>query len=408
MMNPSMSRMNPSMFRSAPLLVGIGLALATNAPAAMAQRAETIARTAPRSSATDTLGVRLRRLERAIDSLVRRFQEDELTVEQRLKLRQAIDERFAEFNAVRMAAFPDPGQARLFIRREASDYFPGPGEDRLSFLPQIAHQAAVPGWIGIVVNSPTQMRMKNNELFQRFLMYPEVTSVDPSSPAERAGVVPGDTLMAFNGQDVRSEEISLTRLLQPKSTIRVRVRRDGKMKEMPMVVAAAPARIKLRREDEVRYAGAPAPAFGRDIRTVRVPPSAPAPGSPPRAVVNPLPPSRTLAGPTPVLAPMAPMAPIITLTTNGVLGAQMATVTEAMKRSLDLPQGVLVTAVPVGSPAGESGLEEGDVLLRVGSQLVRTVLDVREQVARAFENGERSIGIELRRGKARRTLTLRW
>jgi membrane-associated protease RseP (regulator of RpoE activity) len=395
--------MNSSMHRSTPYLVGIGLALATNALPATAQRAETIARSAARAPANDTLRTKLRRLERTIDSLVRRFHEDELSFDQRWKLRQAIDERFAEFTALRAAASSQPGDARIFIRRAPDEFTFGSGGGAMSVLPRIAQQDVVPGWVGIVVNSPTQIRIDNGEMFQRYLMYPEVTSVDPSSPAERAGVVPGDTLMAFNGQDVRSEEISLTRLLQPKATLRVRLRRDGKTKEVPMVVAAVPARIKLRREDEIRYAGTPALALGREIRAMR-PPSAPAPASPSRPVAAALPPGRVFSA-TPVLAPMAPF---INLTTNGVLGAQMVTVTEALKRSLDIPQGVLVTAVPVGSPAGESGLEEGDVVLRVGSQPIRTVLDVREQVRRAFENGERSVDVELRRGKARRTLTLRW
>ena len=102
------------------------------------------------------------------------------------------------------------------------------------------------------------------------------------------------------------------------------------------------------------------------------------------------------------------MPPVFGIASSGVAGAQVVTVSEAMKRSLDLPAGVLVTAVPVGSPAGESGLEEGDVILRVGSQPVRTVLDMRELVARAAEEGDRSVTLELRRGKARRTLTLRW
>ena len=397
---------NPAMSRSfAPLFVTFGFAFAVSAPPLAAQRTETIARPAPRI-AGDSLGPKLRRLERTIDSLVRRFQEVELTVDQRLKLRQEIDERFAEFTAARMAAVPRPKEAKIFIHREPSDFAGGAGMDGPGFLPGIAQRAMVPGWIGIVVNSPTQIRIQNNEMFQRYLIYPEVTSVDPSSPAERAGVAPGDTLMAFNGRDVRSEEISLTRLLQPKSTIRVRLRRDGKMKELPMVVAAAPARIKLRREDEIRYAGSPLEAFGRELRPT-IPTRVPLPPNtqlPARATSPAAPPSRSF-GTTPVVAPVPPM---FTMAANGVLGAQMATITEGMKRSLGLPSGVLVAAVPVGSPADDSGLEEGDVLLRVGAQSIRTVLDVREQVARAFENGERSLAVELRRGKERRTLTLRW
>ena len=106
---------------------------------------------------------------------------------------------------------------------------------------------------------------------------------------------------------------------------------------------------------------------------------------------------------TPVVAPLPPV-----FTLSGVAGAQVVTLSEPMKRSLGLPSGVLVTTVPVGSPAAESGLEEGDVILRVGQEAVATVRDLRELVARAAVEGERSVTLELRRGKDRRTLTLRW
>ncbi len=110
-----------------------------------------------------------------------------------------------------------------------------------------------------------------------------------------------------------------------------------------------------------------------------------------------------VVGSTPVIAPLPPV-----FTLNGVAGAQVVTLSESMKRSLDLPAGVLVTMVPVGSPAAESGLQEGDVIVRVGQEAVATVRDLRELVARAAEEGERSVVVDLRRGKERRTLTLRW
>jgi len=36
------------------------------------------------------------------------------------------------------------------------------------------------------------------------------------------------------------------------------------------------------------------------------------------------------------------------------------------------------------------------------------VHELRAHIGRAFENGERSLSVEIRRGKERRTLTLRW
>lgn len=392
---------------SAPLLASVGLLLAASASPLAAQNSETIARRTPRAATSDTSEARLRRLERTIDSMVRVFREDEMSPEQRFKLRQQIDQRFAEFVAARAAAAARPAQGNMFFRSSPDFAFEARFGDASTVLPRFA-QGMVPGWIGIVVGlAPTEIRVEGNELFMRYLLYPEITSVDPSSPAQRAGLAPGDTLVAYNGRDVRREEISMTKLIVPKATVRVRVRRDGKVKELPVVVADVPDRVKKRREDELRasrstwYSETPMPPMAPMVPTTRVPPRPVFPTMPPQAVsISPAP--RAVPS-TPVIAPLPPV-----FTITGVAGAQLAGVTAAMQRSLGLPAGVLVTQVPVGSPADESGLEEGDVILRVGQQPVTTVRELRDLVARAADDGERSVTLELRRGKARRTLTLRW
>ena len=393
MMNPSMSR------STVPLLVSVGLALVASASPLVAQKSETTTRSVPRASVSDSSGVRLRRLERSIDSLVRIFNEEDLSADQRYRIRQFIDERTAELDALRMSTSPRPSERNVFIRRSPEFQFETRFGEGAALMPGFAQRAMVPGWIGIVVSgAPTQIRIENNEMFMRYLLYPQIASVDPSSPAQRAGLTPGDTLMAYNGRDVRTEEISMTRLLVPKATVKVRVRRDGKVKDLPVVVAEAPAKIRQRRFDEMRDAGA---------TWVTVPPTppmrTPAPGvasAPPRAYV-PEAPRGFFSSPV-----VAPLPPVFTL--SGIAGAQVATVSETMTRRWGLPAGVLVTNVPVGSPADESGLEEGDVILRVGQRSVTSVRDLREVVARAADDGERSVAIELQRGKEHRTLTLRW
>ena len=389
MMIPSMSR------STTPLLVSVGLALAASASPLVAQKSETAAR-ALRISPSDSSAVRLRRLERSIDSLVRVFREDELTPEQRSRLRQQIDARFAEFVALRMAATPRPSEANVYIGRAPDVAFETRFGQEPSILPRIAPGPVVSGWIGIVVSgAPTQIRVEGSDMFLRYLIYPEIASVDPSSPAQRAGLTPGDTLVAYNGRDVRAEEISMTRLLVPKATVKVRVRRDGKVKELPVVVSEAPARIKERRQNEMR--GGPT-----WVSVAPMVPRGPGAPAPPPSVYTPAP-MRSAFGPSSVVAPLPPVFNL-----SGIAGAQVVTVSETMQRSTALPAGVLVTTVPVGSPAAESGLEEGDVITRAGQQPVTTVRELRELVARAAEDGESSVTIELRRGKDRRTLTLRW
>ena len=47
----------------------------------------------------------------------------------------------------------------------------------------------------------------------RFYDYPRIALVDDSSPAERAGVLVGDTVVALNGDDVKEHEIAFGKLL---------------------------------------------------------------------------------------------------------------------------------------------------------------------------------------------------
>jgi S1-C subfamily serine protease len=94
--------------------------------------------------------------------------------------------------------------------------------------------------------------------------------------------------------------------------------------------------------------------------------------------------------------------------TNGIVGAQMVTVSELLAKSLGIQPGVLVTAAPVGSPAAESGLRDGDVIVKAELQRVRSVAELRELIGQAADNGERSVVLETVREKRTRKVTLRW
>jgi serine protease Do len=355
---------------------------------------------------SDSTDQALRRLQRTVDSLVRRFDDEGLSAAERFRVGRAIEQRYAELRAQRMRAeahdsrmgvdgpwisrTPEPG----FFGRE------GPGVAAM-LSPPIPPQAMARGWMGMVVSgAPREIHVERNELKMRFLSYPEILSVDPSSPAQRAGLAPGDTLLAYDGRDVRGTEISMTKLLRPDARVMVRVRRDGRVRELPVVVAEAPQRIRLRRDEEIRDA--------REPWIAGMPPDGPFPGVPAAApaprIYTPRP-ARPATAPT--LATTA-LAPVFDFAPSGVAGAQLVTVSEGLKRSLGVQWGVLVATVPVGAPAYESGLQEGDVIVKVETQPVRTVLDVRQLVARAESEGERSVALEVIRGKLRRSVTLRW
>jgi serine protease Do len=368
-------------------LFAVALTLAGAAAPLSAQRTEVTARRA----AGDNDALQINELRQSVDSLVRVFEAGEISAAERVRVGREIDELVARLRARRASAARAGADGPV-----VSPLLPRDGSDLDVLVPR---PAMARGWIGFVVSgAPTVLRLQRDETMLRYLTYPEIVSVDPSSPAQRAGLEPGDTLVAYDGRDVRDSEISMTRLLRPKATVRVRVRRDGRVRELPVVVAEAPARIRTRRNDEMRDAQQSWTTFGPPV-------IAPMPGFPP-------PPrsARATTPSSPMLprTPMTPLPPVFELAASGVAGAQLVTVSEGLERSLGLRSGVLVTSVPVGSPAGESGLREGDVIVRVDSQPVRTVLQVRQLVARAAEDGARAVDLAVIRAKQRRTITLRW
>lgn len=387
-------------------LFSLGLALvAGGLPFASplgAQRTEIVRRTLARPAESDTLDARLRRLERTVDSLTQLFGDEDLSGAERRRVGTSLDLAMAQFEALRARAArwsDQPGEMRTFVR--VGPMSRDGAENASSLSRNILRQTGPRGWIGIVVyNAATEIRIERGEMYLRYLTYPRIMSVDPSSPAEKAGIAPNDTLLAYNGRDVRSSEISMASLLKPNTKVMVRVRRDGRVREMPVIVATAPQRIVQRRIEEMRDVQTPWAVAG-------VPDSPMFPGVPATAPVAMAPP-RAPRPAYPVVAPLPPMSSSFTFVTNGVAGAMMVTVTENLGRTLGVRSGVLIANAPVSSPAAESGLRDGDVLVKVDGEPVRNVNDVRALIGRAGDNGERSVQVDYVRERQARTTTLRW
>jgi serine protease Do len=262
------------------------------------------------------------------------------------------------------------------------------------------------GWLGIVVSGTAlEPRIENGELLIRYLTHPEIVSVEPSSPAERAGITPSDTLMAYDGRDVRENEISITRLLRPNARVLVRIRRNGRTREVPVTIADVPSRISLRTEMNAEMMVPRAEGGLGDAATFpRMTPPPPRYGPPAMRVpaVAPLPPTTPLPSqaPTPAI--------IFSYGYNSVAGAQLAVVTEGLARAIGVRQGVLVTQAPPGSLAYQSGLREGDVIVKVEGTPIRTIAELRERVQAAAENGDNAVELEYLREKRARKAVLRW
>ena len=382
-----------------PFFVSMTLAFVAGAGPLSAQRVD-IRRT-PRASTSDSLEMQVRRLQRAADSLGNLFYDQDLSAAERRRVGVELDRTIAlyQLQNLRLAQSAED-RARTFVRVQVGPITSATAESNMAnaLTESIAREATPRGWIGmLLIGAAAEQRVERGELILHYFSYPVVASVDPSSPAQRAGIAPNDTLIAYNGRDVRESDIYVTRLLQPNSKVVVRIRRDGKARDFPVVVATAPSRIRQRRDDEIRDAqqawiprGMPnAPMFPRT-----------APTPPPTMVgVMPVPRAPTEVRTTTPM-PSLPMASFsFTYASGAVAGAQMVTVTEGLGKTLGIQSGVLVTYAPVGSLAAESGLRDGDVIVKVAGQVVHDVREMRELIGQAVENGDRTVELETVREK---------
>jgi serine protease Do len=255
--------------------------------------------------------------------------------------------------------------------------------------------AAPRGWIGIIAEAPNEYRIVGGNQVIRYLDYPSIVSVDPNSPAARAGINAGDVLIAYDRADVRNREINLSRLLVPERRLAVTVRRDGEIKDYEMTVArATDAYI---RERFVMNAAA--------IDTLRVGQAqwgrAPMVGS--RVFEQRLPDGRTIvsAGAMPTRILVAPG-----MSSGTLWGAQLASVSAGLGRSLGVTSGVLVLSVVPATPADRSGLDDGDIIVKADGQPISNVSMLWRMTAE--HDAEHTLELEVLRAKKPVKVTLRW
>jgi serine protease Do len=152
-----------------------------------------------------------------------------------------------------------------------------------------------------------------------------VSSVTPGDPADKAGIKAGDVITAVDGVDV-NDAGDLTRKigdLLPGAKVNLTVWRAGKTLKLPLVLGE-------RNADKVAQTGQGKPETqGEDVLGLSVRP---------------------------------------------------VTAEEAKALELERPAGLLVTEVAEGSPAAQSGLAAGDVILEANGMAVNTVRAFRDVV----------------------------
>lgn len=171
-----------------------------------------------------------------------------------------------------------------------------------------------------------------------------VRGVESGSPADKAGVQPGDIITRFNGTAIE-KATDLPRLVgatKPGTTATVTVLRDGSSKDLTITV------------DKVPNETAPRTLLGKDE------------GKPGVAGVQ-------------------------------ALGIDAAELSPAQRQALRGKGGVAVASVQPGSPAERAGLQEGDVIMSIGNQPVGSVAALNSLVGKLPPN--RAFSLLFQRGE---------
>ena len=244
-------------------------------------------------------------------------------------------------------------------------------------------QAAPKGWLGVVITTGVGQADDAGTLV--FNDYPVIESIDPGSPAEKAGLIAGDILISINKQDFKRNPIPMRSLLVPGQQVIFRYRRNDEMRTSMLVVAERPAGTSAKLQVSI---------------------IGPAPTPNQRAQVE----QRVLrAGTRIAIAPSVSIAPLVFGTGTpsvALFGAELTQLSEDFRQALKVnSDGILVVNVAIGSPAGDAGLKGGDVIVRAQRQLLQNPGQLIQLMQLA---NERIMRLQIVRNRKERDIVVRW
>jgi len=193
----------------------------------------------------------------------------------------------------------------------------------------------VRGWLGVLVQPITPAIAESMKLKE-----PKgalVGDVTPNSPAEKAGIQRGDVIVDFNGNKIEdvSDLTTLAAVTPPGTEVKLKVMKDGSVKDIDVKLGEFPDEVAESTEKEVKE------KLGLTVHEI-----------------------------TPSIA---------------------------ARFRLETDKGVVITHVDQGSVAQESGLQPGDVILDVDGQAVNNIDDYKNAIDK-MEKGKSALFL-IKRGK---------
>lgn len=266
----------------------------------------------------------------------------------------------------------------------------GPNSNaQLGSIPYFNFNAGSQSWLGVAIRNVTRamaQQLKLPGVYGAFVM-----SVFPGSPAAKAGLKENDVILEFAGERVRSIA-QLHRLIvetPPGRKVSIKINRAGKLETL---------QAKIENRSPNFFSNTPgSPKF--DL------------GPLPNARLHALPPPWFRLEPAPRrrILPLPPATPFNNpfMSTERVLGISGDNLTPQLARFFGVKEGhgVLVSEVIDGSPASVAGLRAGDVIVRVGSQAIGSVEELRWAL-QAQQNKQHEVTLAIVRNRRERDVSV--
>ena len=294
-------------------------------------------------------------------------------------------------------------------------------------------QEPIRGYLGLVAEQTISAETSPAGRGSTSLSYHIVQRVEPGTPAARAGLEPGDTIIAVNRVDARVRSLEPF-LREPGAKLTLTIARSAGRRDITVVVGQRPPTfggacmtyrdvrfldesgrnvVMFRRPGSASGVGAAGSATG--VRTtvsgqggiVRARVGTGARGQQPVQVV--LSPD-SVPHSTFIMLPPAATGSALFLSRGGtgavVAGAEVSLVNGGLKTIFAVDYGALVLNVAPRSPAEQAGILSGDVIVRANGDAVTAITVLQRAIQAAHE--KRNVTLDIVRAKQARQITLRW
>ena len=253
------------------------------------------------------------------------------------------------------------------------------------------------GWMGVNFSSDfTLTSTPNGFAITHFKAHPSIESVEPNSPAERAGIERGDVLLNLAGRDLADAEVVFGEMLRPGARLALKLKRGVEMKTVTVLVEPRPSDFEVPCvwvDEMISSARAPLPTE----TLVRVP----APGAPPRVIIR----NATPRSSAPPSAGGFSYMLASPGSSDWAAGAHVIPLNEDLAQLVAVERGVFVVEVTRRSPAAQSGLRSGDVIVSAEGRR----LNGPQQLRQIMEQSEaKEISLQVMRAKKTVTVVLKW